>query len=254
MKLISWNVNGIRAAEKKGFIDHVLGSKADVFCVQETKAMVEQLSPDLRCIPGYASWFCSAERKGYSGTALYARRSPRSVVTGLGRPDLDREGRTQIADFGSILLYNIYFPNGTARQERLDYKMQFYEAFLRHALEQKANGRSIVVCGDVNTAHERIDLARPDENESVSGFLPQERAFLDRFLSSGFIDTFREFSQEGGHYTWWDYKTRARERNVGWRIDYFFVSEDLRPKLVEAKILGQIPGSDHCPVSLTLDL
>lgn len=252
MKLISWNVNGIRAAERKGFIDYAVSSDADIICLQEIKALPEQLSPALHHIPGYTAWFNGAERKGYSGTALYSRIQPRRVEHGFGLVEFDREGRVQIADYDDFLLYNIYYPNGAARAERLDYKMRFYEAFHDHVLRQRDAGRSIIVCGDVNTAHQPIDLARPAENEKTSGFLPEERAFIDRFIESGFIDTFRHFSGEPEQYTWWDMKTRARERNVGWRIDYFFVSEDLRPRLAEAGIQSDVMGSDHCPISLEI--
>lgn len=252
MKLISWNVNGIRAAERKGFIDFAVRSDADIICLQEIKALPEQLSPALHNIPGYMAWFNGAERKGYSGTALYSRIQPRRVEHGFGIAEFDREGRVQIADYDEFLLYNIYYPNGAARAERLDYKMRFYDAFHKHVLKQRDTGRSIIICGDVNTAHQPIDLARPAENEKTSGFLPEERAFIDRFLSSGFIDTFRHFSSAPEQYTWWDMKTRARERNVGWRIDYFFVSEDLRPRLAGADIQPDIMGSDHCPISLDL--
>jgi exodeoxyribonuclease-3 len=253
MKLISWNVNGIRAAEKKGFVGYMAQSDADVVCLQETKAQFDQLPLTLRHIDGYQAWFNAAERKGYSGTAVYSRIEPLDVAFGLGTPEFDREGRVIIVTFPSFLLYNIYYPNGGASEERLDYKLRFYEAFHRHVLNQAARGRGIVICGDVNTAHREIDLARPKENVGVSGFLPVERAFLDRFVESGFVDTFRLFSQEAGQYTWWDQKTRARERNVGWRIDYFYVSENLRPHVRAAAIHPDVQGSDHCPISLEID-
>lgn len=253
MKLISWNVNGIRAAERKGFIEYASASDADIICLQETKARPEQLSEQLLSIPGYTSYFHSAERKGYSGTAIYSKIQPKAVTTGLNQPAFDTEGRTQIADFGAFVLYNIYFPNGAARKERLRYKLDFYEAFHAHVLKTRAAGRPVIVCGDVNTAHEERDLARPAENMTTSGFLPEERAFISRFLASGFDDTFRLFEQAGDFYTWWDMKTRARDRNVGWRIDYFFTSHDLRPSVKAAAIHTDVMGSDHCPISLTLD-
>ena len=252
MKIISWNINGIRAAEKKGLVAYLQASDADVVCLQETKAQPDQLPPTLLSVPDYQVWFNGAERKGYSGTAAYCRRPPVSVATGFGIPEFDTEGRTQILDFQDILLYNIYFPNGGSGPERLDYKMRFYAAFHTHVLAHVAAGRSVVVCGDVNTAHREIDLARPKENSTVSGFLPQERAFLDLFTTSGFIDTFRLFHQEGSQYTWWDQKTRARDRNVGWRIDYFYVSADLLPRIKDAFIQPEIQGSDHCPIGLVI--
>lgn len=252
MKLISWNVNGIRAAEKKGLLSYIAESDADVICLQETKAQPDQLPFTLLTIPGYQAWFVSAERKGYSGTAIYSRCQPLQVETGLGLPEFDLEGRTLILDYGDFLLYNIYYPNGKASEERLDYKLRFYEAFHSHALERVAAGRQVIVCGDFNTAHREIDLARPKENSTVSGFLPIERAFLDRFIASGFVDVFREFNQLPDQYTWWDMKTRARERNIGWRIDYFFVSQGLLPKVSAAFIQPEVQGSDHCPIGLVL--
>lgn len=252
MKLISWNVNGIRAAEKKGLPDYLAGSGADVVCLQETKAQPDQMSLLLRSVPGYQAWFSSAERKGYSGTAVYSSREPVRVEYGLGEPEFDREGRTLILDFQDFLLYNIYYPNGGSGEERLDYKLRFYEAFHAHARARASQGRQIIACGDFNTAHQEIDLARPKENSTVSGFLPVERAFLDRLVASGFVDTFRLFNQSGGQYTWWDMKSRARDRNIGWRLDYFFVSQGLQARVKDAFIQPEIQGSDHCPVGLVL--
>jgi exodeoxyribonuclease-3 len=223
-----------------------------VVCLQETKAQPEQISLQLRLVPGYQSWFSSAERKGYSGTAIYSRYPPLSVEYGFGLPEFDKEGRILILDFSDFQLYNIYFPNGGASPERLDFKLRFYEAFHAHALARAAAGRQIIVCGDFNTAHKEIDIARPKENSGVSGFLPVERAFLDRFVQSGFVDTFRLFSSLPGQYTWWDMKTRARDRNIGWRLDYFFVSTGLLDRITGAFIQPEIQGSDHCPAGLVL--
>ncbi len=253
MKIISWNVNGIRAAEKKGLLDYLAAESADIVCLQETKAQPDQLSLTLRFAPGYQVWFNSAERKGYSGTAVYSRVEPAKVVSGLGIPEFDQEGRTLILYFDDFVLYNIYYPNGKSGDERLDFKLRFYEAFHSHALNQIASGRQVIVCGDFNTAHREIDLARPKENSAVSGFLPIERAFLDRFIASGFIDAFRLFNQSAEQYTWWDQKTRARDRNIGWRIDYFFISAGLQPKVVDAFIRPEVQGSDHCPIGLEID-
>jgi len=227
--------------------------RADVICVQETKAQPEQMPEEL-AVTGYETYCASAERKGYSGVALFTRLKPQSVQNTLGIPELDREGRTLIADFGSFVLYNIYFPNGQMSKERLDFKMRFYDVFLKHADHLKAQGRSIMVCGDVNTAHKEIDLFHPKENAKTSGFLPIEREWIDKFISHGYIDTFRLFCKEGGHYTWWDYKSRARDRNIGWRIDYFFVSENLKGVIKKAFIQSDIPGSDHCPVGIEIRL
>ncbi len=252
MKLLSWNVNGIRAVYKKGLMEWLQREEADIFCFQETKAAREQVPREILENDGYHSYFSEAEKKGYSGVAVFSRREPIKVEYGLGIPRFDSEGRTIIASFDDFVLYNIYFPNGKASKERLDYKMDFYDAFLKHAAEKMEDGHNIVVCGDVNTAHAEIDLARPKANENISGFLPEEREWIDRLIRQGFIDAFRLFNSEGGHYSWWDYKTRARERNVGWRIDYFFVSNSLKDSVTDAFIQNDVMGSDHCPVGIEL--
>jgi exodeoxyribonuclease-3 len=251
-QILSWNVNGIRAAYKKGFLDWFTKEGPDILCVQETKAQKEQLPEDLLTPPAYSSYFTSAQRKGYSGVALYTRHEPERVDHGFGVPEFDAEGRTLIAYYGDMVLFNIYFPNGKASKERLQFKMDFYEAFLEYTDSLLKEGRKLVVCGDVNTAHREIDLARPKENEKVSGFLPEERAWIDRFLERGFIDSFRIFNQEPDQYTWWDMKTRARDRNIGWRIDYFFISDNLKGSIESAFILPEVQGSDHCPIGITL--
>jgi exodeoxyribonuclease-3 len=253
-RILSWNVNGLRAAYKKGLLVWLLRERPDVLCLQETKAAPDQLPPDLKEVEGYHAYFASAERKGYSGVALYTRLEPREIRGGFGVEKFDREGRTQLADFGDFLLFNVYFPNGKASAARLRYKMAFYRAFLAHVDKLKAKGARIIICGDVNTAHKEIDLARPRENEKTSGFLPEERAWLDKFIARGFVDTFRMFDREPGRYTWWDQKTRARERNVGWRIDYFFVSDNFAEKVSAAYILPEVMGSDHCPIGLEVDV
>jgi len=252
MKLLSWNVNGIRAIYKKGFLDWFTKEKPDILCLQETKAMKEQLSDELLNVNGYTSYFSSAERKGYSGTATYTNVDPVKVVNGIGIEKFDSEGRFIVTEFDEFVLFNIYFPNGKARAERLQYKMDFYEAFLKHLKKLLKQGKKIVICGDVNTAHKEIDLARPKPNEKVSGFLPQERAWIDKLLEAGFIDTLRVYNQKPEQYTWWDMMTRARDRNVGWRIDYFFISDNLKDNLKNAFILPEVMGSDHCPVGIEL--
>lgn len=254
IKILSWNVNGIRAVQRKGFVDWLLNKKPDILCIQETKAREEQLSGELKNVEGYEAYFASSDRAGYSGVALYTKRKPISVKGGFGIERFDVEGRTLVADYDHFLLYNIYFPNGKVSKERLRYKMEFYDAFLEHVVMLKEQGRRIVVCGDVNTAHKEIDLARPKENEKISGFLPEERAWIDRFIESGFIDTFRILNQEPGNYTWWDLKSRARERNVGWRIDYFFVSDNFRESVEDSYILAEVQGSDHCPIGLDVTI
>ena len=252
MKLLSWNVNGIRAVYKKGFLDWLSKEDPDILCVQETKAMKEQLSDELLNVDGYTSYFSSAERKGYSGTATYTKHNPVKVLNGIGIEKFDSEGRFLVTEFDEFILFNIYFPNGKAKAERLQYKMDFYEDFLKHLKKLLKQDKKIVVCGDVNTAHKEIDLARPKPNEKVSGFLPQERAWIDKLLEADFIDTLRVFNQKPEQYTWWDMMTRARDRNVGWRIDYFFISDNLKDNLKNAFILPEVMGSDHCPVGIEL--
>jgi exodeoxyribonuclease III len=252
--LVSWNVNGLRAVFKKGFARWVEKSLPDILCLQETKARPEQVVKEMGSVQGYHVHFASAARPGYSGVALFSREEPRSVTQTFGVPRFDDEGRTIQADYGKFILFNIYFPNGKASPERLKYKMDFYESFLLEMKKLLKKGNKIVVCGDVNTAHREIDLARPRENSKVSGFLPQEREWIDRFLELGFVDTLRLFDQNPGRYTWWDLVSRARDRNVGWRIDYFYVSENLKPNLKKAYIMPEVMGSDHCPIGLELDV
>jgi exodeoxyribonuclease-3 len=254
IRIISWNVNGIRAAHKKGFLDWFNEEKPDILCIQETKARKEQLPAELLETNGYYNYFTSAEKKGYSGVALYTNKEPVDIKCGFGIEKFDSEGRTQIADFGDFVLFNIYFPNGKASAERLDYKMEFYDAFLEYANTLKSRGKKIIVCGDVNTAHKEIDLARPKDNEKVSGFLPEERAWIDKLLDNGYVDTFRMFNEEPENYTWWSMRTRARERNVGWRIDYFFASDNVKDEIKDAFILPDVMGSDHCPIGIELDI
>ncbi len=252
-RIVSWNVNGIRAVHKKGFVEWVNEERPDILCVQETKARRDQLPGELAEIDGYKSYFASASKKGYSGVALYTRHEPVEIKCGFGIDKFDSEGRTQIADYGDFVLFNIYFPNGKASDERLDYKMEFYDAFLEYANTLRSRGRKLIICGDVNTAHQEIDLARPKENEAISGFLPQERAWIDKLLESGYIDTFRMFNPEPENYTWWSMRTRARERNVGWRIDYFFASDNAKVNITDSYIMSEVMGSDHCPIGLDLD-
>lgn len=250
--ICSWNVNGVRAAYSRGSLDWFVERRPDILCLQETKAGEEQLPEGLKEVEGYVAFFAAAERKGYSGVALYSRPRPQEVRSGFGISRFDGEGRVIIADYGTFALFNVYFPNGKQSKERLLYKLEFYDAFLEYAEKLRAGGKGIVACGDFNTAHKEIDLARPKENSKVSGFLPVEREWLDKFLEHGYVDTFRMFNDEPGQYTWWDLKTGARERNVGWRIDYFFVSEDLRDRIKSSYMLTEIMGSDHCPVCIEL--
>ncbi|MBN2733457.1 MAG: exodeoxyribonuclease III [Methanomicrobiaceae archaeon] len=253
-KLISWNVNGIRAAANKGLLDFISKESPDILCIQETKAGEDQLSSAVRHPKGYFSYFSSAERKGYSGVAVYTKKEPLSVNKGFGIPEFDNEGRILILKFPDYYLFNIYFPNGKASKERLDYKMKFYEECLNQVKKLHKEKKNIIICGDVNTAHKNIDLARPKENSKVSGFLPEEKEWIDNLLNAGFLDTFRIFTKEPGYYSWWDLKSKARERNVGWRIDYFFVNEEMEKNIQNASILSHIYGSDHCPVMVEINI
>lgn len=254
IRLISWNVNGIRGLHRKGLTEWIGTESPDVLCLQETKAAAEQVPEEIRTLPGYSVFFSSGEKKGYSGVAVFTRKQPLAAHSGLGDARFDSDGRILLVEYPEFLLCNIYFPNGKASPERLQYKLAFYEAFLDFTNAQLKAGKQLVVCGDVNTAHQEIDLARPKENSKVSGFLPEEREWIDRFLASGFLDSFRLFQPEGGHYSWWDLKSRARARNVGWRIDYFFISQGLRQQLKSAFIMPEVMGSDHCPVGIELEI
>ncbi|MFA5087532.1 MAG: exodeoxyribonuclease III [Candidatus Omnitrophota bacterium] len=252
MKLLSWNVNGIRAVAKKGFPDWLQKESPDILCLQETKAEPAQLTDELVKPKGYSTYWSSAQKKGYSGVAVFSKQPPASVTEGLGRKEFDNEGRTLILDYRDFVLFNIYFPNGGAGNKRVPFKMGFYDAFLEKAQKIRRQGKKIILCGDVNTAHTEKDLSRPKENEKNTGFLPEERAWITQFIDKGYVDTFRHFCKEPGHYSWWDYKTRARERDIGWRIDYFFVSREMLPKVQRAFILKEVMGSDHCPVGIEI--
>lgn len=254
-RLLSWNVNGIRAIQRKGAFNELMAMDADVICVQETKAQIDQLDDALVNPDGYHAFYSSAERKGYSGVALFSKPQPNKVEYGLGIDRFDAEGRTVIAYYDNFVVMNHYYPNGKQSNDRLQYKMDFYDACLEFtdALVQK--GHNVIICGDVNTAHKPIDLARPAENEKISGFLPEERAWIDKFLSHGYIDTFRLLHpDEPDQYTWWNMQTRARDRNVGWRIDYFFVNEAFQGNLKDAFILPEVMGSDHCPIGIVVEV
>lgn len=253
-RIISWNVNGLRAVYRKGFLEWFKNEEPPILCLQETKVPYDKLPKSLKRIDGYHPYFCEAEKKGYSGVAIYSKIKPKNIEYGFGIPKFDNEGRILIAEYENFVLLNIYFPNGKMSAERLNYKLEFYDALLDHANELKAQGKNVVICGDLNTAHKEIDLARPKANEKTSGFLPVERAWIDKFLKNGYVDTLRMFNAEPGQYTWWSYRTKARERNVGWRLDYFFVNEEFKDKVKSAGILNQVMGSDHCPVDLKLQV
>jgi exodeoxyribonuclease-3 len=259
IKSYSWNVNGLRACAEKGFLDWVETTAADFICIQEIKLQEPQLTDELRHPMAYNgkryhSFWAFSERKGYSGTGLYVLREPVSV-TKLGIPEFDIEGRTVIADYGGFLIMSAYFPNSQEAGMRLDYKLRFCDAILDFCNFERSKGKHVIVAGDYNIAHKPIDLARPEQNEGNAGYLPEERAWMDKFTSIGYIDTFRLFCKEPGRYTWWSYRSpKAREKNIGWRLDYHCVDKEFSPALLAADIHAEVMGSDHCPVSLFLDL
>ncbi|NIM96477.1 MAG: exodeoxyribonuclease III [Anaerolineales bacterium] len=254
LTIYSWNVNGVRAAQKKGFLDWLESTKPNILCIQETKAHPDQLDDELREPFGYHAYWASAERKGYSGVALFTRTEPLSVQIGLGINDYDREGRTIVAEYDDFVLISAYFPNGARDHSRVPFKMAYKEAFLETCNQLRASGRKVIFCGDVNTAHREIDIARPKENANRTGFLPEERAWIDKVVEEGYVDSFRYMNPDRTDaYSWWAYWGKARERNVGWRLDYFFTTPDLTGRFLSADIHSEVYGSDHCPVSLTLD-
>ncbi len=251
LQLISWNVNGIRAVLKKGFLDYVAGAKPDILCLQEMRALPEQVDFS---IGDYHRYWYPAEKKGYSGTAVFTKIKPKKVTYGLGIREHDTEGRLITLEFDEHYLVNVYTPNSQRGLERLDYRTKEWDtAFLKH-LKKLEKKKPVIFCGDLNVAHKEIDLANPKANERNAGFTIEERESFDRIIESGFIDTFREFTKESGHYTWWSYFGKAREKNVGWRIDYFCISPALRPQLLDAAISPEVMGSDHCPVSMKIRL
>lgn len=259
MHLVSWNVNGIRAAQKKGFLEWLQEAQPDIVGLQETKANKDQLDDALLAPEGYHTFWASAERKGYSGVALYTKVEPKSVDLGLGIEEFDVEGRTIVAEYDDFVFITAYFPNGgsldkeTKEYKRLPYKMAYYDAFLEYCNKLQADGKSVIFCGDVNTSHKEIDLARPKQNEKNTGFLPVEREWMDKLVDEGYIDTFRLLYPDAtDKYSWWSYRGGARGKNVGWRLDYFFISPDLKDRVAAADIHVDIMGSDHCPVSITL--
>lgn len=248
MKIYSWNVNGLRAIAKKGFFEWINDENPDILCIQETKLQQEQLKGDIKDIEGYKSYFSFAEKKGYSGVATYTKLEPISVKHGMGIEKFDSEGRFLETEFADFTLLNIYFPNGQRDEERLSYKMEFYDALLDYCNKLVDEGKKLLICGDYNTAHTPNDIKNAKANEKTSGFLPLERAWIDKFISNGYNDTFRVMNPEIIKYSWWSYMFKARERNTGWRIDYHFVSNNLLPNVVKADILNDVMGSDHCPV------
>lgn len=252
LNIFSWNVNGIRAVVKKGFLDWYNEEKPDILCLQETRVELEKFPTQLFEDDSHKIFLASAQKKGYSGVSVITRIKANIIVTGMGEERFDNEGRIISAEYDDFILHSVYFPNGNASQERLDYKMDFYDFFLKKVEKELKEGKNVIICGDVNTAHKEIDLARPKENSKVSGFLPQERQWIDKLLAAGFDDAFRLFNEESEQYTWWDQKTRARDRNVGWRIDYFFTNRGFRDRILDCRHHPMVLGSDHCPVSLKI--
>lgn len=253
MKIISWNTNGLRATAKQGNFETLFKKyQPDIVCLQETKATPEQLPESVRNVSGYYSYFNYPKiKKGYSGVAIYTKIKPNEVFYGMGIKKLDAEGRLLGLKFDNFTLITGYYPNGGAGPDRLKYKLEFYEAFLKFILKLRKNGEQVIFCGDVNTAHHPIDLARPEANVENTGFLPIERAWLDKVEKNNFVDIYRKFyPNKTGAYTYWDQKTRARDRNVGWRLDYFFADAKLVPKIKKTEILSDYFGSDHCPILL----
>lgn len=251
--LVSWNVNGVRAAVRKGFLDWLQESKPDIVCIQETKAQVDQLAHEVLHPNGYTVVWNSADRKGYSGVATFMKQEPLMSISHFGSKMLDEEGRVILTEHEDFFLFNVYFPNGGRDEIRLKYKIDFYKK-LYALMDKYQKQKPVILCGDLNTAHRDIDIARPKPNEKRSGFLPMERKWLDKLEGKGYIDTFRfKYPEKPDMYSWWDVKSRARDRNVGWRIDYFWADERLAPKIKDAMIITDVYGSDHCPVGIKID-
>jgi exodeoxyribonuclease III len=252
MKLVSWNVNGIRACGKSGFLKWFEEEKADIVCVQEIKATPEQLEESYRNPLKYHAYWNPAQKPGYSGTAVFSKKEPLDVQLGLGIPEFDIEGRVMILKYPKFTLMNSYFPNSQREHTRLPYKLAFCEAFMKKAQTLRKKGENVIMCADWNIAHQEIDLKNPKTNKKNSGFLPEERAWMDRFIKAGYVDAFRQFQPEGGHYTWWSYRPGVREKNVGWRLDYFMANEEFKDRLKTSYHRNEVFGSDHCPVVVEL--
>lgn len=251
LKLVSWNVNGIRAATKNGLADFIKKSDADILAFQEIKADKSQIPKEITDL-GYMIYANPAERKGYSGTMVMTKSEPLEVIDGIGKSEFDSEGRVQTVEYDHFYFLNTYFPNSQRGLERLDFKIDFDREFMKYT--QKLRSRKpVVVCGDFNVAHEEVDIARPKDNENNAGFTMQEREWMSEYISAGYIDTFRKFTTEGGHYSWWSYMFNARAKNVGWRIDYFVASSEIENRIASSRILEEVRGSDHAPLEMNLN-
>jgi len=249
--IVSWNVNGIRAAVRNGFMDWLRVSEPDVVCLQETRVHPNEVGEELRAPTGYEAFWHSAQRKGYSGVATFTKKEPLSVRPS-GIEAFDVEGRVMVLEFKDFMLVNAYFPNSQPERARIDYKLAFCQTIFELCNRLREGGKNVILCGDYNIAHTEIDLARPKENEENPGYLPEEREAMTRFLSAGYVDTFRHFTKEGGHYTWWSYRGNARAKNIGWRLDYHCVNKEFVPRVKSSVIFSTVTGSDHCPVAITI--
>jgi exodeoxyribonuclease III len=254
ISIFSWNVNGIRAIQNKGFIDWFKNHGGDIICLQETKAQPEQVEDSIKNLDGFKSHWFSAERKGYSSVAVYTKPEPVTLKKGFGNPYFDTEGRVIFAEYDKFVLANVYFPNGGRGPERVKYKLDFYDELFFYLEKNYRDRKGIIVVGDYNTAHKEIDLAEPQKNRNNSGFLPEEREWIDKLINLGYIDVFRKFNDKPGNYTYWDQVTFKREKNLGWRIDYFMVSSDIAENVTNARIYMDVMGSDHCPISIDVEL
>lgn len=249
MKLVSWNVNGVRSCWNKGLADYLKLENADVVCLQETKIQDDKLTNDIRNPFKYNSFWSCADKNGYSGVGTYSKTEPESFRNGIGVPEFDSEGRVHTLEFKDFYLVNAYFPNSRRDHSRLPYKLEFCAAIKKY-LDKLKKSKHVIICGDFNIAHKEIDLKNPKTNKDNAGFLPEERAWMDRFLSSGYTDTFRMFESGGDHYTWWSYRPGIRKRNIGWRIDYHCIDDGFKPAVKKSVIRSEIMGSDHCPILL----
>jgi len=251
MKILSWNVNGLRAIVKKNFIDVLKNEDFEILGIQETKLQADQIPSEIEKIKLYKNW-SFAEKKGYSGVATFSKIQPTNIKTGIDIKEFDSEGRILQLDFETFSFLNVYFPNGQKNDERLDYKLRFYNKFFKYTEKLRKKQPNIIICGDYNTAHNEIDLKHPKANSKRSGFLPIERKELDKIIQQGYIDTFRTHNPDTIKYSWWSYRFNARKNNAGWRIDYFFVTKEFFPRIKNAFILNEIEGSDHCPVGIEI--